>query len=567
MPDPAGSGQTASLTAPAVTRSRRLPTAAYLIAGGALVLLGAVLNLAYLMNDCPLDLAGDEAHYWEWSRRLDLSYYSKGPLVAYVIAGGRALLADWSESVVGSEMLAVRVPALILSVLTGLGVLTLAWRVTRSGPVTLGALLIAGTVPMASVGAKLMTIDAPLATCWVWALVAIHAALQRERLVPWLIAGLLTAVGLLAKYNMVFIFGVVGSLLLIEPRLRRFWKQPGPYLAAAIGLGGLLPIMIWNAQHGWVSFRHVAGQAGVAGETSINLLGPIEYLLGQLAVGNMVWVVGMWIAGWVLWRRGARATPGPARWENRLLVIAMYLPWLIFLGFSPITKIQPNWPALAYVTGPIVLALWLRDLLASAQRKTRRRTALTIIGGAVGGVLAIVLIHNTPWLMPLFKRLAADAPPWELTPVARYDPTARLRGWSELGAAVGEIFAEQRAAGRDPFIVADDYQVASQLAFYTPSEPNVYCIQALLGDRYSQYDLWMNPVSNPREFLNRPVIYVGATHKLLSGDEQRPGAFENLRPAAVVEATVRGAAVQVWGIHVADRFRGFPETAGGPSRY
>ena len=33
-----------------------------------------------------LDLSPDEAHYWEWSRRLDLSYYSKGPLIAYLIA-------------------------------------------------------------------------------------------------------------------------------------------------------------------------------------------------------------------------------------------------------------------------------------------------------------------------------------------------------------------------------------------------------------------------------------------------------------------------------------------------
>ncbi|MDH7499215.1 MAG: hypothetical protein QHH30_02355, partial [candidate division NC10 bacterium] len=33
----------------------------------------------------PLDLAPDEAHYWEWSRHLDISYYSKGPMVAFLI--------------------------------------------------------------------------------------------------------------------------------------------------------------------------------------------------------------------------------------------------------------------------------------------------------------------------------------------------------------------------------------------------------------------------------------------------------------------------------------------------
>jgi hypothetical protein len=81
-----------------------------------LLLGGATAHLAYLLNDCPLDLSGDEAHYWEWSRQLDLSYYSKGPLVAYVIAGGRALLADLSHRWLGNETLAVRGPAIALSV-------------------------------------------------------------------------------------------------------------------------------------------------------------------------------------------------------------------------------------------------------------------------------------------------------------------------------------------------------------------------------------------------------------------------------------------------------------------
>ena len=33
-----------------------------------------------------LDLAPDEAHYRTWSKRLDWSYYSKGQMVAYLIA-------------------------------------------------------------------------------------------------------------------------------------------------------------------------------------------------------------------------------------------------------------------------------------------------------------------------------------------------------------------------------------------------------------------------------------------------------------------------------------------------
>src|SRR4051794_41194416 len=70
----------------------------------ALLVFGFVSHLRYLTHDCPIDLSGDEAHYWDWSRQLDLSYYSKGPLVAYLI---RASCAAFGAD----TMPAVRLPA------------------------------------------------------------------------------------------------------------------------------------------------------------------------------------------------------------------------------------------------------------------------------------------------------------------------------------------------------------------------------------------------------------------------------------------------------------------------
>src|SRR5947208_1514972 len=49
-----------------------------------LIVGGALARLTYLAWYSPLDLSPDEAHYWDWSRRLDWSYYGKGPLVAWL---------------------------------------------------------------------------------------------------------------------------------------------------------------------------------------------------------------------------------------------------------------------------------------------------------------------------------------------------------------------------------------------------------------------------------------------------------------------------------------------------
>src|SRR5437899_1110891 len=78
-----------------------------------LILGAAALRIAYLIHDCPLDLVPDEAHYWDWSRHLDWSYYSKGPLVAWLIRASCELAGPWSEQLIGNQMLAVRLPAVL----------------------------------------------------------------------------------------------------------------------------------------------------------------------------------------------------------------------------------------------------------------------------------------------------------------------------------------------------------------------------------------------------------------------------------------------------------------------
>src|SRR5437868_15532951 len=92
----------------------------------ALILLASVLHVLYLIRDCPLALAPDEAHYWDWSRHLDWSYYSKGPLVALLIRGSCVLFGPLSESLTGNLALAIRLPAIVCGILllTSMYVLT-----------------------------------------------------------------------------------------------------------------------------------------------------------------------------------------------------------------------------------------------------------------------------------------------------------------------------------------------------------------------------------------------------------------------------------------------------------
>jgi 4-amino-4-deoxy-L-arabinose transferase-like glycosyltransferase len=552
---------------PQDTRRRR-SSAWYALAALALLCAQGGIHLAYLARDCPLDLSGDEAHYWEWSRQLDLSYYSKGPLVAYIIAASRAVLATWSEQLVGSEALAVRVPAILLSIVTGFGIYVLARQTVGSAKLALAAVAITFTIPVLAAGSFLMTIDAPLACCYVWALICAARGLRGPQLWPWLVAGVLIAVGVLAKYTMVLVFPAIGLAMLVAPGYRAALRRPGPYLAVVLGLLAFVPIVLWNAQHDWVSLRHVAGQAGVSGRHALDPLGPLTLLAGQAAVIGPVWFIALVWAVVALLRGSKRSDDGPQTSDVNFLVAATITPWLVFLVFSPLTKIQPNWPVLAVVPGVIVLVVWLARLLENPQR--RRAAQATIAAGVLLGGTSVVVLHHSEWLMPLFTWLARSEPPWNLTPTAKYDPSSRLRGWGQLGAAVGRVSAAERAAGHAPFIITDDYQVASEIAFYCPGEPTVYCLQAALGARQSQYDIWRpNPLRDPDSFGGRPCIYVGTLKPELTGRvESGHAALVGVRLAETVEHRVREQAVAIWPVYVCDEFRGLPpELMRGSGKY
>ena len=169
---------------------------------GMLILAITVLRLAYLFFWCPLDLVPDEAHYWDWSRHLDWSYYSKGPLIAWLIRASCEFFGPLSQSITGSEMAAVRIPAVLCGSLMLGGLYLLTVQILHDE--RLGFLVVVGMMmqPVIALGSLLMTIDAPFTCCWTWALVTGHRAVMTDSRWNWILTGLLVGIGVLAKYTM-----------------------------------------------------------------------------------------------------------------------------------------------------------------------------------------------------------------------------------------------------------------------------------------------------------------------------------------------------------------------------
>ncbi|HVK17836.1 MAG TPA: glycosyltransferase family 39 protein [Fimbriiglobus sp.] len=499
----------------------------------ALIAAFAVANLLYLLVACPLDLAPDEAHYWDWSRRLDWSYYSKGPLVAWLIRGSCALLGD--------TMPAVRLPAVLCNALLLVAVHRLTVQTFRSDRLALAAVALGLSIPPLAAPAVLMTIDGPFLCCWAWACVFA----QRR---AWAAAGLVAAVGVLAKYTMLLFPVCVGLYLLTDHRRRGLLLRPGYWVLCGLTALGLVPIVAWNAANDWVSVRHVVTLAGADEGSGFDPLALPHYLGSQFGL-----LIGYWFLAWVAaichfrpWRRGNPRTA--FLWWASVPVFA------VFLLAAVKSKGQANWPAAAYVSGAVLAVAWVVRQVSDPDPRHRRLACFFLAVAVPLGVVMTLAARFPGLVRPLYADLAPAPTAGRPVPIRKLDLTSRMHGWRSLATVVDELREQARTEdGEEPVLAGMTWTIPGELAFYCRGHPTAYTFGPALADRHSQYDLWRpNPIANAQVFRGRTFVYVGD----ITPEVQQ--AFDRVDPPVEVVASDGGTPVADWRVRVLRGFRGFP---------
>ena len=432
-----------------------------------LLFLGCVTAFhLWFISSGRFNLAPDEAHYWTWSKRPDWSYYSKGPMVAYLIT--------LSTRLGGDTEFFVRLPAVILATGTAWLTFLLADRLCRSTRAGLEAVLLLAAIPLAEAGSILMTIDAPLVFFWSLTLLLIHRALTADGNAWWLLAGIAFGLGLLSKYTMAVMVPQTFLYLALSRHHRLWMRRPGPYLALGMGLLIFTPVIYWSVIHNLVSFRHLLEQLGWGKETVTPLKSLGAFVASQIGVVTPVLFVVLMIGLWEAGRTGLTRRSD----DTSLFLLCASVPLLVACVITSLwTKVQANWAAPAYVAAVIAAAKWRSDSPtqgSSAWRWTRSRTLFAC--ALLTGFLVSAIGH--------FPRALASA---GLPLPRKLDLTKRLRGWAELGTQVSAVYQEM-SRSRPTFVFSDRYQVASEVMFYVPAHPKTYNIQ--LGRRMNQFDVW-----------------------------------------------------------------------------
>jgi hypothetical protein len=399
----------------------------YLVTTVAIVAALTVLRLIGLRFSV-VDLFYDEAQYWSWSRDLALGYYTKPPLLAWIIAA--------AEHVCGSDEWCVRAPSPIFHGATSIVIYAIGRRLYDERTGFWAALLTAlGTGVVFS--ARIISTDVPLLFFWALSLLA-YVNILAEPSRRWAaILGVSIGLGLLAKYAMIYFLPGMALAALVSKRARLAFATPQIWLALALAALVVAPNIAWNASNSFATFQHTGGL--VIGEpVRPSIMRGLEFLAAQFGVFGPVVFAVMIIA---TLRLGSRDLL-----EQDRILVAFLIPALVIVtGFAIGVKAYENWAAVSLVSGVVLTAAVL----------SRRDARVWMWGSVALGIVAQVTLIGT------------DAVANRLSLPHVSNPYRRTIGWREFAEAAGRI---ARQAGAKT-IVSESRSEFAALQYYWRDQP------------------------------------------------------------------------------------------------
>ncbi|MFC7292171.1 ArnT family glycosyltransferase [Hirschia litorea] len=358
----------------------------------------------------PLNLGPDEAQYWRWSTHLDWGYYSKPPLIAWMIS--------LTTSIFGHGEWAIRLYAPIGHGFAAFFIFLLGKKAfdIRTGAWASAIYLL---MPGVSLSSGVISTDGLLLPCWTAAITLLWY--QRDD-TTWLKSvGMGVAIGLafLAKYAAIYILVGFALAALMDAKTRRALFSLKGLVALVSFLAVISPNIIWNASHNFATLGHTADNANWENST-FNLGNLIKFFKDQLGVfGPISFLILLSGFAFIL----PKTDKDSAR-KDRWFLCFILPPLIVIAVQAFVSRAHANWAASAYPAASILVAAWV----LRSNWTTFLKWGLGF-NAAIGALMLAIAIQPT----------IADA-------IGGSNSIKRVRGWqdsvAQLDAAAKSINAQ-----------------------------------------------------------------------------------------------------------------------------
>ena len=374
----------------------------------------------------PLNLGPDEAQYWSWSQTLAFGYFSKPPMIAWIIGTTTGICGD-SET-------CIRAGAPLMHAVTAF-LIFFAGKALYDERVGVWSGIAYVLMPGTSFSSLLITTDVPLLMFWTLALWAL-AELRNAPSTKWAIVfGAAIGLGLLSKYAMLYFVLGLGLALLPTRNGRSLVFSRTGAIAALAALTVFAPNIVWNALNSFATVGHTAANANWNWAKLFNVPNTLSFIGAQFAIAGPI------AGGVVAW--GLIRNWRDQRYDSAdTLLLVLTLPIFAIVTLQAfISRANANWAAPAFVALTILFTAWAM----------RRSNTLALKANACLN-LSIALLLGALAISPAF-----------VAAIGQENSVKRLRGWDEAGRTIVMV------ANAGPFdaIMSDDREDMASLFYYT----------------------------------------------------------------------------------------------------
>jgi hypothetical protein len=207
----------------------------------------------------------------------------------------------------------------------------------------------------------------------------------------WLLVGIGLGLAGLSKYSAILTAGGLAAFIVLSSEQRRWLKHPAPYVSAIVTFAMIMPVVLWNARNGWVSFEFQGARGVPHGG-----LRPAQFAtmaLGEIAFLSP-WIFAALVAGLAnafrLWRD-----------ERRLFLLCLSLPPIALFTTTPLWggRGQPHWTMPGWFFAFALMGAWINELGVSASALRRCAFLASALLAAIAGVAVVQASAGWPWVI------------------------------------------------------------------------------------------------------------------------------------------------------------------------
>ena len=474
-----------------------------------------------------IEFGNDEVYYWTYALYPDWSHFDHPAMVGWVIQlFSLNLLLD-------SEFF-IRLASIVFMTASTYVVFRLGKEIKNAQTGLYAALLYTASIYAFVITGVFIMPDTPLMLFWLlaaWMAIkylkvkvpepvegptdsktVLRQAQQPKFL---LLFGLFAGLAMLSKYSGIFLWVGMGLYILLFNRKQL--KNPYLYLALLISALCCLPILYWNLQNDFISFRFHGDRVGG------HVLNPATFgteLAGELFYNNPVNFVLAIMAIVAAFKGRISMDKGPLR-----LVLCITLPLIfVFLFFSLTRPTLPHWNAPAYC----LLCLLTACMLSTKHEPSEGRFAIPKSIVAALGVVVFTVVFGVIEINTGFIPLDRHTEPEML---GRNDFTLDMYGWEQLETKFAALREQKIAEGvmkEEDGIVGDEWFPLANLDYYVARPLGMKVMGVGYLEKLHKY-LWINDKRGGFT-KGEDFWFITDSRYLKNPNGLYPGGFESIEP-------------------------------------